>query len=209
MSKHWDSATKAISVLAYLISDADADGPALFIAPEPHASTWKKAEHLIKRLESFPKDSFEGDVSLVPHVNQVCHDIEEQNKHSQLKLSRFRVGRDFRPTTLYILTDDISQEEIQYFTTVFRQRVELSLNPGMRSPVFSLHVQFITFGTDRHSPTWLQTLDDSFSEKAQDLDIFDTEPWDGNVYKMLLGSFDRTFDDKVGTSSSFALVNNA
>jgi len=53
-------------------------------------------------------------------------------------------------------------------------------------------IQFIRFGNDERGMERLQKLD---SDLHLPMDIVDTTPWDGNVWKMLLGAIDRDWDD--------------
>ncbi|KAK0708647.1 hypothetical protein B0H67DRAFT_557078 [Lasiosphaeris hirsuta] len=60
-----------------------------------------------------------------------------------------------------------------------------------------LTIEFVSFGEDEEGLRRLKNLDDDFGEKHGIPDVIDTEPWQGDPDKMLLGSIHALMDKQV------------
>ncbi|KAK4894202.1 hypothetical protein LTR27_007570 [Elasticomyces elasticus] len=67
----------------------------------------------------------------------------------------------------------------------------------MKLPRKQVGIQFISFGENRAGLQHLRVIDEITAKKNMNwgLDIVDTEPSQGNIWKMLLGAIDEAFDD--------------
>jgi hypothetical protein len=99
-----------------------------------------------------------------------------------------------RSICIYVFTDGVWQgglrplggvdEPIRIFVDRLKELGLLDTQVG---------IQFIRFGNDKRGMERLRKLD---SDLDLQMDIVDTTPWDGNVWKMLLGAIDRDWDDE-------------
>ncbi|ORY57867.1 uncharacterized protein BCR38DRAFT_81607 [Pseudomassariella vexata] len=103
--------------------------------------------------------------------------------------------RPSKKMTLLILTDGVWEGSPD------PNEVENKIATFLKSPVIestfrdrAFSIQFISFGQSGISR--LEALDDDMTKKYHITDVIDHEPYSGDVYKMILGSFEKSFDVK-------------
>jgi len=94
--------------------------------------------------------------------------------------------------TLIVLTDGIWKgsvppEGVEEKIVEFLGKFET-----LKDRAFS--IQFVRFGDDPDAIEKLRRLDDELPKRPGIRDIIDTEPWTGNVRKMIIGSFNAAAD---------------
>jgi hypothetical protein len=120
--------------------------------------------------------------------------VESRSKLSFLP----RKSKKNQGLSIYVLTDGAWQdspgpvcgveEPIRILTKTLTENRQLDTKVG---------IQFIRFGNDQLGERRLEILDSQLKEYFPDIsmDIVDTTKSDGNVLKMLLGAFDRYWDE--------------
>ncbi|KAF2400193.1 hypothetical protein EJ06DRAFT_420275 [Trichodelitschia bisporula] len=186
MTEHWDKATELIDILAQLAVGLDKDGMDLVFTNSSETVSnhnwhgWFK--NAMRRAK--PQDLVYTD------IKAALGNIFGEYQNS----SRFR--KPPKRTTLIILTDGVwkgteVKEDVEEKIQVFIKWL-MGVSGGHEDRSFS--IQFIQFGNDLEATQRLKRLDDELVKLKGIPDIVDTEPADGNIYKMLLGSFVEHFD---------------
>ncbi|KAK8086767.1 hypothetical protein PG994_001741 [Apiospora phragmitis] len=109
-----------------------------------------------------------------------------------------------KPMTLIVFTDGIWEG------TYSLQDVETSIVEFLRDDAISkkfsnlrwFSIEFVSFG--QAGVGRLEGLDDDLESKYKILDVIDHEPVSGDVYKMILGSLNKTYDVKPSNASPVA-----
>ena len=109
---------------------------------------------------------------------------------SQLLWNSSSGAKTTRRLSLYVLTDGVWQPNNKPSKVIIPLLNHLK-QQGLRWT--HAGIQFIRFGKDPEGTRHLQQLDRMLSR--ENLNVFDTEPASGNVWKMLLGAINPWFDD--------------
>ncbi|KAL8726824.1 MAG: hypothetical protein Q9166_006440 [cf. Caloplaca sp. 2 TL-2023] len=112
----------------------------------------------------------------------------KRNTLSRLVHPSSTPSRGPRRLSLYVLTDGVWDPDCNLITEI-RALVASLQREDMANKYIG--IQFIRFGADDVGKKRLETLD---SELALELDVIDTTPADGNVWKMLFGAVNDWFD---------------
>lgn len=189
MQDHWAEVQTLFSLLAYMVKDSDPDGIELYFTILPSKYREKHVTNLLKRVkERFPY----GDSDVKSRLWTILQDYQTKLHHQNAPKSiwgKHTAPKPPRPLNLYILTDGVWQPDcdasmpIQYLVEKLE---ELKLPDGQ------VGIEFISFGNDKTGLERMERLDSELNLKR---DIVDTEPSNGNVWKMLLGAINKWFDD--------------
>jgi Protein kinase domain len=209
MKQFWGQATLLLETLVMKASGQDPDGPDLKftmgqveLKGEKNASVFKEA---MGHHQAMPTDEVTNIRTSFGNIfDQYLKDLERAKRtHEKVK-----------QLTVIVLTDGIwpgtlvKQEVDEQIKTFVRGVWELTNNLIPRY----VSIEFIQFGKDPEATIHLRDLDDlltspgfpsansPFLLRAIDTnrkfrDVIDTEPADGDVYKMLLGSFVDSYDE--------------
>ncbi|KAM3071948.1 hypothetical protein ACMFMG_008416 [Clarireedia jacksonii] len=192
MLEYWDKVTDIFSILAYIVKESDPDGVDLYFtmsSPGEHHNHRKtsRLEKVVRNRK--PRGKSDIRVMLDSILNDYTGKLGNQ-KARRTGLARFApLEKDLRPLNLYVLTDGVWQERCDAIPPIRRlvdRLVELSLDERQ------IGIQFISFGND---PTGLDRLGFLDSGLNLGLDIVDTTPSTGNIWKMVLGAIDKNYDE--------------
>ncbi|KAL0253078.1 hypothetical protein SLS55_010528 [Diplodia seriata] len=188
----WSKLTSRFSLLAYIVKKADDDGLDLYFSSSKKRNNSTKSSELTQIVQNRARGSMGPD-----NLSTVLQTV--------LKASRktvFRTGgsKGFlgigaspkkKPMTCYILTDGAwCLDKASDIETMIVDFVDELLRKDSEPTDFG--IQFISFGNHQEGLANLERLDSQLNLKR---DIVDTETADGNVWKMLLGSINKQFDE--------------
>lgn len=181
MEPHWKYLISVFEALSYVVKTVDPNGLDLhFTVSDDKYLNRKETAPLIKTVRSQPRRSTTDMNIRLTTLLQAY-----QNKLSKKK-SRF--SSEVKPMNLYILTDGVWETETNVEAPI-RSLVKTLNEQGMGR--LQIGIQFIYFG---NNPNALERLEHLDSGLGLDLDIVDHESAAGNVWKMLFGSTNATFD---------------
>ena len=190
MLTHWDEVLEVFEAIAYLVKDKDPDGIEVrFMNSCQHDCRAKDRKKLIKR---FGRVTPSGQCPLGVALHRILptyYPGQTSKRSSWLS----KPAGDQPGVNIYILTDGVWSEGEECFSTVQSQIRQLASRLGEAGKLEHVGIQFIRFGNDEVGRERLNTLDDDGAPLHRD--IVDTEPSTGNVFKMLFGSIDRTWDN--------------
>jgi len=190
MLPHWDEVLKVLEALAYLVKNMDPDGiDVQFMNSCQHNCRGKNRKDLIKK---FRKVIPSGQCPIGVALHRVLPAYYPKQTSKRTSWLSKPVG-DQPGVNIYILTDGVWSEGQECFSTVQSHIRQLASRLGEVGKLEHVGIQFIRFGDDEVGTKRLDTLDDDGA--PLDRDIVDTEPSTGNVFKMLFGSTDRTWDN--------------
>ncbi|KAL5113929.1 hypothetical protein ACEQ8H_008178 [Pleosporales sp. CAS-2024a] len=182
MSSHWTQAQTVLKVLCWLVKHADRDGIELHFTNSRAHGRSKKCKELVRL---FCKPSGQGGMEAI--LSKILE------KHTKRRLSDALFGRHRRSINIYVLTDGVWEGEGETLCGVDDaiggtiQKKEMTIR-------HSIGLQFIQFGDNKFGTTRLEQLDHGV--KGTNLDIIDHTHAEGDVRKMLLGSFNTHWDQK-------------
>ncbi|KAM0797870.1 hypothetical protein BDR22DRAFT_428266 [Usnea florida] len=186
-----------LGLLAYIVKGTDPDGIELRFTMTPdRRDKARDTGPLLRTLETAP---FSGESNIRTQVGEIFQDYHAKlrdQKHTRSLLGRRKSRRPIRRQNVYIFTDGVWQPNCDP-TDLIKKLVKGLEQNSMNREQFG--IQFIRFGNDAEGIKRLNHLD---SGLGLDMDIVDTEPSNGNVWKMLLGAINNWFDDDVNASSS-------
>ncbi|KAH7409344.1 kinase-like domain-containing protein [Cadophora sp. MPI-SDFR-AT-0126] len=194
MKAHWEEVTILVGILAYMVKPFDANGlEMMYTISSSKSITSKNSSKLVTSLEK-TKPAGMSDISI--RLNSILEQYKSKIHEVYGAGSKVtaKARSDVRPLTLYVLTDGVWQPKCDAETPIknlVRKLLELKVSPKQ------VGVQFIYFGNNPIGKARVTKLDDKIIIEGSDtqLDIVDTEPSNGNVWKMLLGSIDPYFDN--------------
>ncbi|KAK2794545.1 hypothetical protein FQN52_008126 [Onygenales sp. PD_12] len=180
MKPHWKPMLENIRTLAYMVKRSDDDGLDLHFMindkPVKHIATSSKLfDHVQKRFPS--------------HSNQLSNIDNALGKIITKYQNKLKTTRKTRRMSVYVFTDGMWQDRVTIPTYIENLARDLDKH---NMPPNQFGIQFIQFGSDPTGTMRLQSYDDCLDNGQRD--IVDTEPSDGNVWKMLLGSINKSFD---------------
>ena len=210
MRQHREDVLSVISFLAYVLKDTDSDGLDIRFTQSPEKKNSGRARKLV---EAASKVAFKGISDMRTRLSQIFqeHKIKFGTTTSGFWYRKPGAHEGQKPLSFYILTDGKWQPN--EVGPIIKSLVE-----SMKD--FKLHkdyvgVQFIRFGQDTQGIERLNRLDHGLGLKEIDMyiaqpfsksnvvydadqmhrDIVDTTPWDGNIWKQLLGAISSWYDD--------------
>ncbi len=187
MHPHWKSVVALYKNLIYLIKKKklDPNGSELQFITSDARKEKKNTSELVAMVNEM-QYKLQGESNFAARLNKVFDKYIET----------LRKNRKTRPISLYVFTDGRWQSgngQIAGVARAIKRMVDfLEENKVMDKQV---GVQLIRFGDDGDGKARLKYLDEVLP-KAMHLpqDICDTTSADGNVWKMLLGSINSTWD---------------
>ncbi|TVY33614.1 Serine/threonine-protein kinase [Lachnellula subtilissima] len=190
MKPHWDKSNdgpgvvKVFEALSYLVKETDDDGiDLLFTVSGDRVSDRKSTKKLVLLVK---EREHKGDTDINLRLNRLFDDYKAEFQ----KKSRFsKDPKKVKPLSLYILTNGV-WEKGSDLSEIIRLLVKKLEDMGKTRE--QVGIEFISFGANLVGLGRMKSLD---SELSLSMDIIDHEPSDGNVWKMLLGSFNNTWDD--------------
>ncbi|TVY91861.1 Serine/threonine-protein kinase [Lachnellula willkommii] len=214
MKPHWDKTddspgvVKVFEALSYLVKETDDDGiDLLFTVSGERVSDRKSTTKLVQLVK---EREHQGNTDINLRVNGLFEDYKaEFNKRKNLFSKDLK---KVKPLSLYIFTNGV-WEEGSDLSEIIRRLVRKLEDVGRTRE--QVGIEFISFGADPVGLKRMEYLDSeldlsmyavflSFAFSLdpaqanlalQNRDIIDHEPSNGNVWKMLLGSFNNTWDN--------------
>ncbi|KAF2103948.1 kinase-like protein [Rhizodiscina lignyota] len=194
MKPHWPNVKTLFGPLAYLIKQErlDEDGLDLrFTINTKSLSGQKKTTPLINLVSNTVPSKVESDLP-----KQLDKLLSEYKR----KLNRFGLAKTLlgptRGLQIYVFTDGVWQAE-SYDAAEKSIRSLIQALDENNQPQKNVGIQFIRFGNDKEGKRRLERLDRlGKDDPTVSRDIVDTEPFEGgNVWKMMLGATNDTYDD--------------
>ncbi|KAF7512559.1 hypothetical protein GJ744_000820 [Endocarpon pusillum] len=198
MSLYWPELLSVFHVLAYFVKHTDDDGLDLrfTISGDRYNST--RSSTLLDKLQM---KTLVGTSDIESSLGDIVHEYQMylQQPESNRRFSFTRAKpKGKKALSVYVLTDAVWQPRSNAAEPVSRL---VSTLKDLKFPRKQVGIQFVRFGNDPEGVEKLQRLD---SGLGLPMDIVDTEPADGNVWKMLLGAVDKWFDDDEGGEEAAA-----
>ncbi|KAK5729695.1 hypothetical protein LTR17_011772 [Elasticomyces elasticus] len=183
MKPHKNALKQLVQLLVYVTKTKDPDGVDLYFLS---SNKLHKVKHSSDALRLLGKP-FSGQCSingrLGDEIHKYCKDID---MHARLTVAP-------RKRSIYILTDGALRHGDD-FQGHDRIKSLVSKLVSARMGREQIGIQFIRFGNDQQGIDRLDRLDNLSQSANLGLDIVDTEPADGNVWKMLHGAINAKFD---------------
>lgn len=186
MHAYRDRVIELFDPLAYLVKEGDPDGIDLRFAVSPKRKHSEKSSELTDAVKSH---KFEGKTDISVPLRSIlsghCQELRARNPAAG--------SQSIRPISIYVLTDGVwagGQDAKSPIRETVKVLQEFDLSRKQ------VGIQFISFGKNKDGLARLAELDDLEQLEDLGMDIVDTERYDGNVWKMLLGAFDKTFDEQ-------------
>ncbi|KAI9793927.1 MAG: hypothetical protein M1816_007179 [Peltula sp. TS41687] len=195
MRDHWKEVVKLFTTLAYIVKESDPDGLELCFTCSAGMHNEKHTSRLIDTVKSreppeSPRRLSNIDVGLNSILGNYRNKLRRTQQSTQQSRSLIsRSSKDVRKLTLYAFTDGIWQPESDAETPI---KYLVNTLDELQMPKEQMGIQFIRFGNDQQGRARLERLD---SGLGLNWDIVDTVPSNGDVYKMLLGAINRSFDN--------------
>ncbi|KAK5121454.1 hypothetical protein LTR85_005287 [Meristemomyces frigidus] len=189
MQRYWPHLRELLEPLTYLVKDGDPDGAELhFTISTKHVQS-KRSKDLVALVDSHRPM---GDTNIEHRLGNILQEYRGKLRDQTVPAGSSQPGRTVRPATIYVLTDAVWAEGNNAKGIIEETiRVLQSLSCDRKQ----LGIQFISFGQHLDGLRRLRELDEFGKLPHIGLDIVDTEDHQRNVWKMLLGSIDQTFDE--------------
>ena len=197
MRQHWDDVKSTFEALAYLVKTMDPDGIELrFANNRRYDSRGKDRKTLLKNFEKVkPSGQSQMGIALnniLPNYYHNPHQSQASNRSSWSP----RVEEQ-PAVNIYILTDGVGSPGHHCLSTIKSHVTNLVNHLVATGRLQHVGIQFIRFGNDDVGRERLDILDnDELQHYKVPIDIVDTEPNTGNVFKMLLASTDPSWDNE-------------
>lgn len=208
MNEHWTDVRELLDLLGYIVKHYDDNGVDIYFtnSSSKHGSV-KTTTELLRVFDLYaPYGVHDMSARLWSIVADYQEDLRKLHA-SRSRLSRLSLRR-VRPLSLYVLTDAVWQpvcDVSPVITSLVGSLTDLNLHKKQ------VGIQFIRFGHSSVGIERLEVLDrlkqkgyvdmyvchnfmDCAQAKTESRDIVDTEPADGNVWKMLFGPINDWFD---------------
>lgn len=196
MRPHRKDVFDLFGLLGYMVKGTDPDGIELrFTMSRDRGARAKDTGPLLRTLDTAP---FSGESNIRTQLGEILQDYHAKlrnQKQTRWLFSRASSPRPIRRQNIYIFTDGVWQPGCDP-TDLIRKLVNGLESYSMEREQFG--IQFIRFGDNAEGINRLNQLD---SGLGLSMDIVDTEPWNGNIWKMLLGPINPWFDDDVNANS--------
>ncbi|KAI4657229.1 uncharacterized protein J4E79_007846 [Alternaria viburni] len=182
--------------LAYLVKSLTPDGIELHFANSPERKGRSKdRKSLIRKFEMVkPYGQSQMGIAL---SNILPPYYQNQQQSAASKRFSFAPRVEEKPSVnIYILTDGVWSPGSYSVTTIQDHIKNLTKNLWKAGKLQHVGIQFIRFGNDALGKQRLEYLDnDNLQHYTVPMDIVDTEPSTGNVFKMILASTDPSWDN--------------
>ena len=208
MKPHWNKLVELFGLLSYMVKKYDKDGLDLHFTSSGQKENNKKTSRLVNSVEKRHLSSDKA--NLKDKLGTLLEEYKMKLQKPRSSPKFFRKGTDeLRRYTIYIFTDGIWQPHCD-LEPIIRDMVDCLEKHQLRNA--QVGIQFISFGDNPDAIKRLEYLDSGLDYKPGMFvispnnicdtlilyrDIVDTEPADGNVYKMILGSINPWFDGDV------------
>jgi hypothetical protein len=191
MWPHWKDVQRVFEALAYLVKRMDPDGIELkFTNNCEHDSKGKDRKKLIRQFEKVRPN---GQCDMGIALSNIFPRYYEGQANKRSSWSP-RVEQT-PAVNIYILTDGVWSPGQGCLFTIQELITRLAVNLSDTGRLQHVGIEFIRFGDDEIGRQRLEHLDnDGLKQYDVPIDIVDTEPSTGNVFKMLLASTDKTWD---------------
>ncbi|KAL8894790.1 MAG: hypothetical protein Q9192_004050, partial [Flavoplaca navasiana] len=190
MQPHRKEVEEVVELLSALTQPYDPDGLDLYFSTEPTKLRPNTPEKLLKYLRERPA---RGRPDFGQRFAKIIEDYQSRfgksNTWARLRHPNSTPSKGPRPLSLYVLTNGVWDPKC---TLIKEVKNLVALLQEYRCPNKYVGIQFIRFGDDREAKKRLKTLDASL---GLPLDVIDTTPADGNVWKMLLGAVNDWYDN--------------
>ncbi|RFU28626.1 hypothetical protein B7463_g7721, partial [Scytalidium lignicola] len=190
MEPHWHDVIALLGVLAWMIKDADPDGLELYFTVSDGVPI--RAKDTTPLVNALTSASRLGATNITFSLSNILDGYQSKLREQKPRRSPWKTPRkglkDVRRMSLYIFTDgkwEGSDDAVTPIRNLVNHLKHLGFEKGQ------VGIQFISFGNDPEGLKRLKILDDGL---GLDLDIVDTEPYNGNIWKMLLGAINNHFD---------------
>lgn len=190
MRSHWKHVAETVELLSEILFSVKADDQIdiLLVSLADGSTRKKKSKDLREFVLSKTPPEVEGR-TLNPEFaldRFLSAYIERLASKSAIPWNR---TKDRKPLSIYLLTDGRYLSKANLMNPIKKW---LAARDQMRKDKHFVGLQLIQCGDDAEGRVRLQELDNYFREEQ---DIVDTEPAKGNVWKMLLGGIDDSYDD--------------
>ncbi|KAK8121989.1 serine/threonine protein kinase [Apiospora sp. TS-2023a] len=216
MARYWNHARQVLDILVWCTLEYDDDGMELHFTNhddnlqlKPKSKKKQKREHFTRRLD-IAEPRLTDDVATDMSASLAC--ILDRHLINYSSSSGMK-----RNLTVFILTDGLWERHRgndtavdDYITNFIQEIPDPGFDSGNRTGNSAegkprerpISVQFIRFGHYKDARDRLQRLDNDLKNREQlagraCADMIDTEHAEGDVPKMLLGSFIEEFDNKI------------
>ena len=209
MYKHRPELQRLLRILAYLTKHSDPDGLELYFMIDPQDVKSKHSKPLVDRLDY---KKFEGTSDIQHRLGSILQGYSDKLQDpSRAKTFWGRPKtRSANKLSIYVLTNGVWETHSDAkppIRALVNNLLELQLVNKQ------VGISFIRFGSDPVGKDRLEELDsglglglyvcprclhDSMADCVLSRDIVDTEPSDGNIWKMLLGAVNDTWDKSNG-----------
>lgn len=194
MKKHWETVKNVWDALAYLVKKMDKDGIEIrFANSRTQNGQHKDRDSLRRRLKNVKPG---GQCNMELALSDLLPDCYPSDPPSTRRrsLSLRQRPKERSGVNIYILTDGVWSQEDDPLCGV-QKHIRLCVDRmNAEAQLKYVGIQFIRFGNDPIGKERLERLDNGLQQYDVKMDIIDTEPADGNVFKMLLGSTDSAWD---------------
>ncbi|KAF2687076.1 kinase-like protein [Lentithecium fluviatile CBS 122367] len=204
MKSHWKESTRTFETLAYLVKTKDPDGMEIRFTSDPSLKHHHKDRKPLIRYLNKTTPSGVWDIGCT--LGEILREYNWAFSDEQKGLSSlWRKKRKQKwGVNIYVFTNGVWAEGQNWLSDVV-DSIKTLLKKGVQPR--QIGIQFIQFGEDLEGTERLRILDDELQEHGVPKDIVDTERHNGNVFKMLLGSMDRTWDEHHPKSSQSHTLN--
>lgn len=193
MLEHWYEATFVLEMLYSKCTKLDEDGIDLYFTGGNEKVLNAKGKEGLNKIRAKMLESDSSKPTKHSHTNMA----------NPLKilldawLTKYKENRDQQKSLTIIVLTDGKWVGNQYQPDAVDQAIiqfdgQLRSHAGL-TPDRSVSIQFVSFGNDLDALHRLDRLDNDLKYKGV-ADIVDTEPSNGDVYKMILGSIDEFMD---------------
>ncbi|KAF1953576.1 hypothetical protein CC80DRAFT_141675 [Byssothecium circinans] len=195
MKDHWNDVKRTFGALAYLVKGRDPDGIEIRFTNSPMLIGRKKNRGPLLKILNTVKPNSQCDIGLT--LGKILKELSHESTRGFLgRPLRFRKKKF--GVNIYVLTDGIWEAGDGWLDSIVAPIKKL-VSKGMEKG--QMGIQFIQFGDDPEGTRRLEILDDELGHHGVTMDLVDTERWDGNVFKMLLGAIDPAWDVRTPQSS--------
>jgi hypothetical protein len=187
MQQHWDEVAHLLRILAWIVKKSGNDGLDLYYSMSPDQVNSKKSSVLVEDLK---KRQPYGQSDITGALGRILSQYQQKLDESASSQTRFD-SFIRRLITVYVFTDAVwllNCDGARPIVSMIKKLQSL----GIPNDSQQIGIQFISFGNDQTCLDKLAYLEDELKKKYG-RDIVDTEPSNGNVWKMFLGSIDGVF----------------
>lgn len=203
MAEYSMDVRRAVEVLGHLVKRKDPDGMELRFTNDP--SFKARSKNRRRLIACLGNVRFGGQCDISQTLGQILKGVETDNAKNIKKRLWGHKKKKKVGINIYVLTDGIWEDGDDWLPEIvdsLRRLIDGGLKKG------ELGIEFIQFGSDPTGTQRLRTLDDELQKHGVEKDFIDTEPFDGNVYKMLLGSTHPAVDRQVTRPLSMPNTDN-